>query len=39
MKTKEDSKNKKKVVEGSKDRASMIDRKPVDKKSDTNKPK
>lgn len=38
MKTKEDSKDKKKVVEGSKPRASMLDRKPVDKKSITNKP-
>lgn len=37
MNTKEDSKDKKKVVEGSKARASMLDRKPVDKKSETNK--
>jgi hypothetical protein len=34
MKTKDDSKDKKKVVEGSKKSTSMADKKPADKKSD-----
>ena len=39
MKTKEDSKDKKKVVPGAKKSTSMVDKKPADKKSDTKKPK
>lgn len=39
MKTKDDSKDKKKVVEGSRKSSSMADKKPADKKSDSKKPK
>ena len=39
MKTKEDSKDKKKVVPSAKKSTSMVDKKPADKKSDTKKPK
>lgn len=39
MKTKDDSKDKKKVVEGSKKSTSMADKKPADKKSDSKKTK
>lgn len=37
MKTKEDAKDKKKVVEGAKKSPSMADKKPADKKSPTKK--
>lgn len=37
MKTKDDSKDKKKVVPGSKKSTSVADKKPADKKSDTPK--